>query len=199
MINIYPSALLVPAHPSKYRIMDPKRTTFDLIILHITSGRADPMKTAQMFAAPYLPPPAAGQPDTRPANFRKKSSAHFVVGQKPENLEPIIQCVDIGDVAIHAHDASVRSVGIEHCAREPGELGANDPGLPITVPQFQKSARLVAWLCRVAGLPIDRTHIQGHAEADPKTTHSKCPMGAPGWNWDTYMQMVEDAVSGLTF
>lgn len=179
-LNRYPGALWVPAHTDNYRPLDPKRQTFSLVLLHITSGHADPMGTARMFATPKTQ-----------RSPKVASSAHFVVGQRPEADEPVIQCVDLGDVALHAHAANAISVGVEHCAREEGEFGARDPGLPMTEAQYAKSARLVAWLCRLAGLPVDRAHIQGHAEADPKTTHTNCPTGvAGGWDWDRYLALV---------
>jgi N-acetyl-anhydromuramyl-L-alanine amidase AmpD len=147
------------------------------VIIHVTDGHGSAEGTAGMFATPReLRIPAVG------------TSAHFVVGQAGE----VVQSVDLGDVANHCHSVNQVSVGIEHCARTPGEFGIHDPGLPLADAQYKASALLVAWLCRVAGLPIDRAHIQGHAEADPVTTHRKCPLGA-GWSWEKFMPMVEQA------
>lgn len=182
MINVYPSAIQVPAHPSNFRACFPKRATFSLIVCHVTSGHDDPNGTAQMFAA----------------KKDKPSSAHFVVGRKPEVDEPIIQCVDLGDVAYHASQVNSTSVGIEHVGREPGEFGKNDLGLPITEEQYAKSARLCAWLCRVAGIPVDDQHIVGHAECSPRDGHDKCPTGvAGGWDWDRYIELVKTAYVAL--
>lgn len=196
MVNTYPGAKIVPAHPTKYRVMSPKRQTYDSIIIHVTDGHEDPMRTARMFATPYAPPPASGQPDKRPDDAKRRSSAHFVVGRLSEEAEPVIQSVDIGDVAYHAHSANERSVGIEHCCRTPGEFGPRDAGLAPTEAQYEKSAKLAAWLCRAAGLSVDRKTIRGHAEADPLTTHTSCPDG-PGWNWNTYMTLVQAAYDRL--
>src|SRR4029434_2401733 len=37
-------------------------------------------------------------------------------------------------------------------------------------------------------VPKDRTHILGHAEADPNTTHTACPNAV--WDWEYYMGLV---------
>lgn len=181
MINIYPKARQVPAHESNYVTKVPKRATYALIVIHCTDGHARAQGTAGMFATPKeLRIPAVA------------TSAHFVIGQDGT----VIQCVDLGDVANHAHGVNQIAVGIEHCARTPKEFGINDPGMPPSDIQYQESAKLVAWLCKVAGLPIDRAHIKGHNEADTTTTHTKCPTGC-GWDWDKYLAMVKQAASEL--
>ena len=38
---------------------------------------------------------------------------------------------------------------------------------------------------------MDRTHVLGHSEADPKTSHKACPNAV--WDWDYYMGMVTSA------
>ena len=38
--------------------------------------------------------------------------------------------------------------------------------------QYRSSAALVSWFCVSYGLPVDRTHMVGHAEADTHTTHT---------------------------
>lgn len=139
----------------------------DKLVLHVTDGGPDAMKTARYFAGG-----AEG----------KHASAHFVVGN---NNGDVIQCVKLEDVAYHAHFANLDSIGIEHCARTPGELGQADAGLPMTDAQYAASARLVSWLCQRYGLPRDRSVILGHAEADPATTHTDCPTGA--LSWERYM------------
>ena len=147
-----------------------------MIIIHATDGRGDPRATARMWQEP-----------------NHHSSAHFVVGLDGT----IIQAVRLTDVAFHAHQRNSDSVGIEHCCRTPGELGPNDPGLKPTPIQLRHSAELVRWLCEQRDLPLDRTSIKGHAEADPDTTHADCPEGA-GINLDAYVGLV-NAVLGTTF
>jgi N-acetyl-anhydromuramyl-L-alanine amidase AmpD len=151
----YPGALWIPAHITNFRATG--RTSFSRIVIHCTDGRPLALPVAQMWQEP-----------------NHKSSAHFVVGQDGT----VIQAVRTLDVAFHAHHASDDSIGIEHCARTPGELSPSDPGLPPNSVQLQASARLCAWLLKGAGLPADRTTIVGHAEADPQTTHTKCPEGS---------------------
>jgi N-acetyl-anhydromuramyl-L-alanine amidase AmpD len=122
----------------------------------------------------------------------KKSSAHFIVGQSGQ----IIQSVQIRDIAYHAHSADHAAIGIEHCAREPREFSATDPGMPPTDVQYAASARLVAWLLMRCGLSATRWVIQGHAQIDPRTTHTGCPDGC-GWDWGRYMELVATEYEGL--
>ena len=168
-----PNAEMVLADPTNYHarpLLQILRGAYDLIVIHVTSGHGDPYGTASMWQ--------------RPDN---KTSAHFVIGQSGK----VLQCVPLRYAAQHAHEANTYSVGVEHCAREPREFGPADPGLPPSSEQYLASAKLVAYLCKAAGLPPTRETIQGHAEADPQTTHSGCPLAA-GWNWELYMQLVGD-------
>lgn len=158
-----------PAASSAFRRGSPGRVVTK-IVLHITDGHGIAEDTAEMFAIP-------GQ----------RASAHFVVGQDGTT----IQTVHLDDIAYHAHTANAYTVGIEHCARSPHELSTDDPGLPLSEPQIVASVRLVAWLCDRYGLPRDRAHIQGHAEADPTTTHTDCPTGvAGGFPWERWTATV---------
>src|SRR5271168_4489565 len=117
------------------------------------------------------------------------SSAHFVIDQDGS----ILQCVNLSDSAYHAHARNIVSVGVEHCARSPGELSPDDPGLPVSNAQYASSAKLVAWLCNLGSFAPTRENIMGHAEADLKTTHADCPTGvAGGWDWDAFMLLVQD-------
>src|SRR5262249_43110446 len=70
---------------------------------------------------------------------------------------------------------------------------ANVKGLRPTEDEYKASAALVAWLCAQYGLPIDRDHILGHSEADPKTSHTDCPNAV--WDWDHYMDLVRAAAA----
>lgn len=171
----FPGAILMPADPSNYRAGRPAPPSE--ITIHITSGHADPRGTAAMWQHPVHPP----------------TTAHFVVGQDGT----IVQSVACEDTAWHAHDASLHAIGIEHSARQPGEPGwpKGDPGMPPTAELYQASAELVAHLCCAYGIVPERhVTIKGHAEADPKTTHTDCPDKAP-WDWDRYMALVLEAYS----
>ena len=169
MLALYPKARFVPADRTNYKAEI--RDSFSKIIVHITDGHGEADAVAEMWQQP-----------------NHKSSAHFVIGQDGT----VIQAVALNDVAWHAHSQNGTSVGIEHCARSPHELGPSDLGLPLSDAQYQASAELVAWLCNEVNLPVDRDHIQGHAEADPQTTHEDCPEGVcGGWDWDRYMELID--------
>lgn len=109
-------------------------------------------------------------------NPQARVSAHYVVGQDGE----VVQMVRNNDMAYHANGANGNSIGIEHVA--------NRRGLMPTEAEYCASAALVRWLCAQYGLPLDRAHIMGHAEADRGTRHPSCPSAA--WDWDHYMALV---------
>jgi N-acetyl-anhydromuramyl-L-alanine amidase AmpD len=172
MTSEYSLATWVGADSSNYRAG--RARPVDKIVIHITSGHANAYPVAKMWQEPG-----------------HGTSAHFVIGQD----STVIQCVRLIDTAQHAHDANSSSIGIEHCAREPNEpsFPKGDLGLPPTDAQYHASAELVATLLQRFKIPCDRKHVLGHAEADPKTTHSKCPTGA--WDWSKYWPMVQAAFS----
>lgn len=166
-----PMARAAWAHPSNYRAA--ARQSYRRVVIHVTDGHGDALPVAQMWQQPH-----------------HGSSAHFIVGQAGETL----QAVRLRDVAWHAHDANGDSVGVEHCARTPRELGPTDPGLPPSDALYAASARLVAHLLKAAGLPATRgVTVVGHREADPKTTHDDCPDGA--WDWGRYMALLESEMA----
>src|SRR5262249_36216139 len=103
----------------------------------------------------------------------------------------VVQMVRHNDIAYHAHTANGDSVGIEHVARASGTFGRNDPGLRPTSVQYCASAALVRWLCEQYRIAMDRLHVQGHAEADPRTSNAGCPNAV--WDWDSFMRMVTSA------
>lgn len=149
--------------------------TIERVVIHITDGQPDHNRTAAYFQDPD----ADGQ--------TVYASAHYIVGRAGE----VLQLVEHRHVAFHACSANSNSIGIEHCARSPREWGRSDPGMLPTPEQYLASARLVRFLCDQFGIPIDRQHILGHCEADPKTTHTDCPNGV--WDWDGYMRLIEQA------
>lgn len=122
-------------------------------------------------------------------NKESKVSAHFVIGRNGD----IVQLVKIEDKAWHAGEANSYSVGIEHCARSPGEWGKTDKGLLVTEEQYKSSAELVRWLCSYLNLSVDREHIKGHCELVGKdgkfiSNHRDCPNKI--WDWDKYMKLI---------
>ena len=146
------------AASGNFRVVSGTRT-IDKIVIHITDGGANINGTISWFKNPAA-----------------KVSSHYVIGQDGE----IVQMVAHNDVAWHAGSANGTSIGIEHVA--------NTKGLIPTAAQMCASAALVTWLCDQYGIPADRAHILGHAEADGKTTHKACPNAV--WDWVYYMDMI---------
>lgn len=172
----YPAAIWMPAFTGNYR---PGRTAAlkpSLVIIHCTDGHERAEDVGEMWSKRMDSP----------------SSANFCVGQDAT----VIQAVALADTAWHAHAVNGVSVGVEHCARTPGEWGKADRGLPPSGPQYIASAQLVAWLCQKLGLTPSRSVILGHSEADKVTTHTRCPAGC-GWDWSHYMSLVLTAYRGL--
>lgn len=157
------AARFVAAHSGNYRAVSGART-IERIVIHITDGGANINGPVSWFQNPQA-----------------KVSAHYVIGRDGE----IVQMVRHNDVAWHAGSANGNSIGIEHVA--------NTRGLQPTAAQFAASAALVGWLCERYGIPADRQHIQGHAEADSRTSHTQCPNAV--WDWDYYMGMLQSRSS----
>jgi N-acetyl-anhydromuramyl-L-alanine amidase AmpD len=158
----YPQASrFEPADSGNYHTVSGSRTV-NRVVIHITDGGSRIDGTIGWFKNPAA-----------------KVSAHYIVGQDGE----VVQMVKHNDVAWHASSANGDSVGIEHVA--------NTRGLTPTPAQYCASAALANWLASQFNLPIDRTHILGHSEADPKTGHKACPNAV--WDWDYYMGMVTSA------
>ena len=158
----YPGASrFVPAYRGNYRAPKGERRV-ERLVIHITDGGPNIAGPISWFQ----------NPDAH-------VSAHYIVGQDGE----VVQMVRHGMVAYHASSANGNSIGIEHVA--------NTRGLNPTDAQLDASAALVAWLAAECGVPIDREHVLGHAEADTNTTHRACPNAV--WNWDDYMARVASA------
>ena len=170
----YPQASrFEPANSGNYRAVTGTRS-IKRVVIHITDGSKNIDGTISWFKDP-----------------KAKVSAHYVVGQDGE----VVQMVKHNDVAWHAGGANGDSIGIEHVARAPHAwdklLHKTDPGLMPTSTQYCSSAALVNWLCNQFNIPMDRDHVLGHSEADPKTTHTGCPNAV--WDWNSYMPMVTSA------
>lgn len=164
----YPEAsFFAPAAASNFRRWSSQSPRpVSLIVIHITDGR-------EKIAGPI-------------GHFQRdglQASAHYVIGRDGQ----VVQMVHHNDIAWHATSANRTSIGIEHCARSPRELGRDDVGLPVTEAQYQASAKLVRFLCQKLGVPVDRDHIKGHCEA-AQTTHEDCPNRI--WDWKHYMDLL---------
>lgn len=120
-------------------------------------------------------------------NERSHASAHYLVSRSGR----LVQIVRDADIAWHAGNwrVNTQSIGIEH-------EGVTDSPNGFTKAEYAASARLVAWIARTDGIPIDRRHIIGHNEVpDPNNPLAKG--GAdhhtdPGshWNWRYYLKLV---------
>ena len=119
-------------------------------------------------------------------NPRVDGSAHFVVSRRGQ----VVQLVPVTDVAWHAGNPwwNLHSIGIEH----EGWAGRR----AYTNVEYRASAQLVAYLAHRWSIPIDRTHIIGHAQVpDPYHPHRFGGFAhhtdpGPYWNWDYYMGLV---------
>lgn len=161
----YPGATWAPS--PNYN--EGRKEAVELVVIHITDGQPDVERSVARFQ-------------------RKKTqaSAHFVIGRAGE----VYQLVKLEDTAWHDSGRNGRSVGIEHVARTPGELGKGDEGLALTEEQLEASARLVGWLLARFGLPL--TAVVPHCSS-PTTTHADCGRDvADGgiWPWDAYRRLV---------
>jgi hypothetical protein len=163
----YPgSSRFVPAALVNYRSPSSPRS-ISRVVIHITDGGRNIAGPISWFENP-------NQINSRGETIHV--SAHYVIGQDGE----VVQMVNHEDIAWHAGRANGDSIGIEHVA--------NTQGLVPTEAEYCASAGLVRWLCDQYGIPVDRDHIQGHAEADTRTTHKSCPNAV--WDWEYFMGMV---------
>lgn len=170
----YPGASrFVPANARNFTVARSERTV-DRVVIHITAGGSRISGTIGWFQNP-------DQRNSRDEPIRV--SSHYIVGRDGE----VVQMVRNRDYAHHASSANRRSIGIEHNANK-------KTGLNPTEPQYEASARLVAWLCAQYNLPIDREHIVGHQEISPRDNH-ECPSSI--WNWDHYMECVRIAAAAI--
>lgn len=164
----YPGAIYSPS-PNYTK---GRKTPVSVIILHITAGQSKLHRAVEHL--------------TKPSS---KVSAHFLISQEGQ----VVQLVKLEDTAWHCSGNNGISVGIEHMARDKGELSKTDPGMPMTEAQYVASTNLVRWLCDQLNLPIDREHIKGHNEFP--TTHTDCP--SPTLDWNKYMTMLVQTQQGL--
>ncbi|MFF1450367.1 N-acetylmuramoyl-L-alanine amidase [Streptomyces sp. NPDC058274] len=101
----------------------------------------------------------------------------------------IAQHVKAKDVAWHAGnwDINARSVGLEH----EGFLASPDAWY--TEAMYRSSARLVKYLAKKYGIPLDRQHILGHDNVPGPTTSTIPGMHTdpgPYWDWQHYFTLL---------
>lgn len=159
------------AAPDTYRARK-KGVALDRIVIHTMQGSFS--GCARWFATP----------NRRDKNGNSiPTSAHYLVSVKGE----VQQMVDDENAAYHAGSKiepnwNDRSIGIEH------EGWVEDPAKWYTDAMLVSSAKLVKQLCIKHSIPIDRTHIIGHAEV-PQGKGGHTDPGS-GWPWDRYIQLV---------
>lgn len=150
-----------------------RSSAVDRLVIHITDGQPLLYRAIEHLCKPS-----------------SRVSAHFLVGQAGE----VMQLVELDDTAWHARGMNGRSVGIEHIARTPGELGPDDPGLPLTAPQLAASARLLRWLSSQLQLPLDAQHVIPHHLVEG-TTHRDCGrsiLDGGIWPWEQYWESLRN-------
>jgi len=161
-----PFRVLIKHSPNK-TASNRTRATIDAIVIHDTEGRfVGSIRVLQRAST--------------------RGSAHFVVSRRGQ----VVQLVPVTDVAWHAGNAwwNLHSIGIEH----EGWAGRH----AYTEKEYRASAQLAAYLAHRWSVPIDRSHIIGHAEVpDPYNpgrhggaSHHTDP--GPYWNWPHYMSLV---------
>ncbi|MEU1806854.1 peptidoglycan recognition family protein [Streptomyces sp. NPDC019937] len=101
----------------------------------------------------------------------------------------IAQHVPLKDVAWHAGNwyVNAKSIGLEH----EGFLTAPDAWY--TEAMYRSSARLVKWLARRYGIPLDRQHILGHDNVPGTTATTIKGMHTdpgPYWDWAHYFSLL---------
>ncbi|MDJ0344177.1 N-acetylmuramoyl-L-alanine amidase [Streptomyces sp. H10-C2] len=111
---------------------------------------------------------------------------HYTIRSADGHIDQHLKTKDVG---WHAGNWSInaKSVGIEH------EGFLIDPGTWYTESMYRTSARLVAYLARKYGIPLDRQHILGHDNVPGPTGAYIGGMHTdpgPYWDWAHYFQLM---------
>ncbi len=101
----------------------------------------------------------------------------------------IAQHVKAKDVAWHAGNwyVNAKSIGLEH------EGFLAKPDAWYTEAMYRSSARLVSYLAKKYGIPLDRQHILGHDTVPGPTTSTISGMHTdpgPYWDWRHYFELL---------
>ncbi|MEU7784227.1 N-acetylmuramoyl-L-alanine amidase [Amycolatopsis sp. NPDC049159] len=107
----------------------------------------------------------------------------------------IAQHVPTKDVAWHAGNwyVNAKSVGIEH-------EGFAAKGTWYTEAMYRSSAKLVGYLARKYGIPLDRAHIIGHDNVPgtiPSTIKGMHWDPGPYWDWSHYFDLLGAPLGGF--
>lgn len=174
MAPLYPKAVQKPltGHSRPGKIAQRSE-----VVMHITEGTT---ASGAMSTFAYSKAPVDGG--------KGLTSAHFVIDRDGT----VYQLISVDDTAWHASQANGHSIGVEHVALS--AFGAKDlntiyaskiaagtqkPWVEMlaTDAQYQASAELCAWLCRLMNVAVDRAHIRTHNEASPIDEHVLCCVG----------------------
>lgn len=115
-----------------------------------------------------------------------EASWHYSISSKDGH---ITQHIRTKDMAWHSGSQFVnaRSIGIEH------EGFLTQPNTWYTEQMYQASARLVRYLAKKYGVPLDRQHIFGHDNVPSPTADSIPDMHddpGPFWDWRHYFDLL---------
>lgn len=127
------------------------------------------------------------------------ASAHYIVNREG-GVTQMVRDAHIANHVDNIHSSTNRhSIGIEHV--NPWNRAQQ---MRPTPPQYEASAKLVAWLCATYDIPVVHSTargsqgIRGHVEEQPNTGHTACPN--PAWEWDPYIARVRSLhAAGPTF
>lgn len=106
----------------------------------------------------------------------------------------IVQHIAHRDVAWHAGNWSLNSdsIGIEH-------EGRCSDGRWFTESMYRSSAKLVGYLAKRYGVPLDRAHIVGHDNVPASNAGSGPKMHTdpgPYWDWQHYFELLGAPIGG---
>lgn len=114
-------------------------------------------------------------------NTSSRVSSHYLVRSSDGE---ITQMVAHADTAWHAGCYNSRSIGIEH------EGFMANPTLWYTDAMYTESAKLTRYIALRHNIPMDRSHIIGHAEVGGGCNANGHMDPGTGWNWSKYMGLV---------
>ena len=200
---------------------DPKNQEIKYVVLHSTagatgSGRAQ-STIKRMAGQPTLSwtdkktgkknPPCSDYPSGLPHGTichptRNKveepvrTSIHYAVDQGGAVIQGVLE----KDVANHVRGYNKTSIGIEmtgHPKTGPRKGYGGIYAEMYTETLLDKTAQLVANICKNNNLPINRNVIKGHEELDPARRHDPgASYGSGYWDWPDFMKRVKQYYDG---
>lgn len=127
------------------------------------------------------------------ANLKDKSQrlgTQFYISQDGT----VYQTCLAGRTTWHASQVNAHSIGIEHAASSGTDPKV--PALPVSDAQYAASAKLHAWISKLAKIPLDRMHVRSHWEASPADGHRLCCI--PTLDLDKLVAMAKVELARLT-